>query len=69
VRAVTDPEHERLLAAVEAARERLQRVNEHERPPGVYHCDEWCWFCAENDVRHAESELAWFLHRRDGADG
>lgn len=66
---MTDPEHERLLAAVEAARERLRRVNEHERPPGTYRCDEWCALCAESDVHCAESDLAWFLHRREGAGG
>lgn len=62
---MSDPERDRLLAAVEAARARLERVREHVRPPGTYRCDEWCFLCAEGDVHHTESELAWFLHRRE----
>ncbi len=63
---MTDPEHTRLLSAADAARERLHRVREHQRSPGVYACDEWCTLCAEGDVQQAEGDLAWFLFRRDG---
>jgi len=62
---VTDSEHARLLSAVDVARDRLQRVRDHHRSPGIYTCDEWCILCAEGDVQQAESDLAWFLFRRD----